>query len=705
MEVVIVPDDHFRILFLEMDDPDLYNRLSYLFGTEKQHRIRKFSVICRERLKNTFLPIENTQVVLSGSTSDGVAYPPSDDDTMVVRTFPDLFVRSYVEVAVQYNAPLMIPSDTSPGYCLLWIPDVDRHPYIEICVNGYFSSLAWKKRCLIPGHSLHGPCSSGFYGEIEVDFAACLALSNWPGIANEWIQRERHFGWPPRSVVQQIISNGCHVVPIGDPDSAMSDHQWRLSFSLAERTLIHTFNHIQFLVYNVLKLVLKRIINIHEPDCICSYFIKTTMFYCIENTASTMWDKDQLELCYSKCLALLSNFVDGMFCPNYFVKENNMFKRKINPNNRPRVISLLQWLIHLGIPGALYHTEKRRIIDMHVTVTLSEVKSDVVILTGYHLRMLISEIERCIFYLSNQSSFNIPAYDTMIRIVVDTVEIYLMSEDARYITLLLLRYSSTLMAGYLQSQSRALVIENKHLHKIKMLIKKLYERGTQYDVSCGRLRYATHLYTENDVDKCLKLIQETMSAIAPYVLMDGCRVDDDSLSIYEKALCDRNVSITEKSKQGFAHVVEFHPWERLINPGPISILMCFGKTVGCSREACIDPIMYAHFLQGLCFFKLQNQTGLRNSVDMLKERLKTNNFNESGIYNQVSIEYSLLGRLELLQDKLRESIGHFVKSYLFRENYKNRKGNEYLQSEKINYALLNLGIACNHGINNGLHNS
>ena len=34
----------------------------------------------------------------------------------------------------------------------------------------------------------------------------------------------------------------------------------------------------------------------------CSYFIKTTMFYFIENTENTMWEKDRLELCYSKCL-------------------------------------------------------------------------------------------------------------------------------------------------------------------------------------------------------------------------------------------------------------------------------------------------------------------------------------------------------------------------------------------------------------------
>ena len=358
-----------------MADQDTYSKLSYMFGTEQDHRIRKFAVACREKLWNTF-STGDTQIVLSGSTSDGVEYPPSDDDTMILRTSPDFLVRCSVEEAVKYNAPLMIPSDTSPGYCLLWIQNVHSHPYRADCVNGYLSSLAWKTTLLQVGTYLHGPCISGFVGNLEFDLAACLSLPCWPDIATEWIYRDREHSWPSRNILQQIVNQGCHVVPIGDPNSPMTDYQWRVSFSLAERVLIHTLNHTQFLIYNVLKLVLKRIINIHEPDCLCSYFIKTIMFYCVENTESAMWDKERLELCYIKCLALLYHFVDGMICPNYFVKENNMFKRKINSTNRPRVLSLLQWLLQLGISGALYHTAESWIIPVTVTPTTRQ-KSNV----------------------------------------------------------------------------------------------------------------------------------------------------------------------------------------------------------------------------------------------------------------------------------------------------------------------------------------
>ena len=678
--------------FSEMANHDLYTKLSYLFGGEQQQRVRKFLVICRERLTNTFSPYEHSRAVLSGSTSDGVAYPRSDDDTMFSDTSPDLLVRSSVEEAVQYNAPLMIPSDTSPGYCLLLIPNVDRHWCGRFCVNNYLSSFAWKNNFLQPWTVLHGPCESGFIGKLEFDFAFCLTSHHWPDIAVEWIHRERRFGWPSRSVVEQIISNGCHVVAIGDPDSSMVQHQWRVSFSLAERTLVHTFNHTQFLIYNILKLVLKRIINVQEPDCMCSYFIKTTMFYCIENTESSLWDKEQLERCYSKCLSQLLAFVDEMFCPNYFVKSNNMFKRKINSTNRPRLLSLLQWILQLGIPGVLDHMEERWIVDIPISTIISEGKRDLEIFRGYLFELLIYQI----WYVVFSFPYNTRVFESVIQIIVGTASECLTSGEEHGFTLLLLRLSWTLIAGKLEIVSRQQVLNQKLLYKMRKSIEKFFQRGIQYDVSCGRLRYATHLYTVNEVDKCLTMIQKALSAMSPYVLTMYSRVDDDLLNMYQQMICGRNLSIAEKFQQAFAHVV-FYSSEHSILPAPVSLLMCQGETVGCNANLYIDPVAYAYVLQGLCFVKLQKQTGLRNSMAMLKDRLENNSYIVSAVYEQLSFGYSLLGRLELLQGRLPEAVNYFVKSYLFREQRKKSRAD--LQTEKINYTLLNLGIACRHLFN------
>ena len=380
-----------------MATQELYQRLSVMFGTDKELRYRTFIIVCREELKNTFPSVENRQFILSGSKDEGVLYPPSDDDTMILYTSQDLLVRSNVEEAVQNNAPMLIPSDI--GYCLLLIPVVETHPQRDYCLHGYLHSAKWKESFVSAGYYIHGPCESGWIGSLEFDSCHCLQVPFWPEIAYEWLHRKRIYGWPSPATIQHIIiDSGCHVVPIGNPDSRASEYQWRLSFSLAERTLIHTFNHIQFLIYNLMKLVLKRIINVLEPDCICSYFIKTTMFYCIENTDSTTWNINNLGICYETCLKQLYDFVDIMFCPNYFVKENNMFKRKINQNNRPKILDVLRCLRQQGIIGVLRHPKERFILSTPVTPNFIEINFDHEIFTSHISHLLnISRLKQGYF--------------------------------------------------------------------------------------------------------------------------------------------------------------------------------------------------------------------------------------------------------------------------------------------------------------------
>ena len=274
---------------------------------------------------------------------------------------------------------------------------------------------------------------------------------------------------------------------------------------------------------------------------------------------------------------------------------------------------------------------------------------------------------------------------------------YLTLEESSEITLLILRYSSTLMAGKLDSECRNQVKSNKLSYSMRKCIKKFYEIGSHYDVSCGRLRYATHLYTVNDIDKCLTLIQDTLSAMAPYVLTENCRVDDGLCNLYEQALCGRNLSLVEKFKQGFARAVEFNHHEHDIIPAPVAILMCQSETVGCSTSVRIDPVLYAYFLQGLCFIKLRNLTGLRNSMDMLKDRLESKCFLERLACDNFSVGFSLFGWLELSQEHFHDAFRCFIKSYIFRERLKKRHST--VKAEKVNFILLNLAIACKNGIN------
>ena len=493
--------------------------------------------------------------------------------------------------------------------------------------------------------------------------------------------------------MQTILKNGCHVVPIGDGDSSAANLQWRISFSLAERTLAHTYNHTQLLIYSILKLVLKRVINLLEPDCMCSYVVKTTLLYCIENTEATMWETNQLNLCYNKCLILLCNFVDIMFCPNYFMRDYNLFRTKINSENRPRVLSLLRSLLQLGISGALYHTEECRILVDPITDSSMEFKFDLEILRGYLFQKLIVEIRTMISFSPNTSYL----HEEMIQQVVEAASQSMMTEEARDVTLLLSRIISSYTASKIERLRPSQPGGNKCSYNIRKLITTFYRRGADFDVSLGRLRYATHLLMMSDVDKCLKIIQIMLSAITHYVQFECCHSSYPLQHMYEQAICGRRVSLAKKSQEVLACAVMFLPCDYHNVPVAVRVLMCGGMVVGCTESVTFDPLVYAYYLQGICFIRKGNSAAIKNSVSMLKERLYSNKFVDLAVPMYRANVYSLLGWLELERNDIQTAMRYFIKSYIFRQQIK--RSIIMLTMARIDFAHLNLGIACNKLIN------
>ena len=113
------------------------------------------------------------------------------------------------------------------------------------------------------------------------DYVRCIRCTFWPNAALEWKQRPRHFGWPTSNDILSIVDFGCHLVAVGHPHSQKKSMEWRISFSIAERRLVWSFNHIQMQCYAVMKILLKEFIKVRcdpENQVLCSYFIKTFLF-------------------------------------------------------------------------------------------------------------------------------------------------------------------------------------------------------------------------------------------------------------------------------------------------------------------------------------------------------------------------------------------------------------------------------------------
>ncbi|XP_021380101.1 uncharacterized protein LOC110467326 [Mizuhopecten yessoensis] len=329
-------------------------------GTKEEVDILRRALFLQGHLSN--LDQNSVYGILCGSLGEGLCLKSSDADEMVsdrhvVVMYPNQSIPSHL---ANKTILYMRQADCRPGYVnlqLAHIPDecnrllfnsfvphqnstfVSSDIYREQWVSYMNQHTGWK-------YESNGPsCTTSSHSQ-DSDSVRSFVCDCWPNEANEWVTRTRLYGWPQQALIDKIVDRGCHVVPVGDKCSEDPSLQWRISFATAEKSLIHSFSHIQFMVYALLKYFLKQIKEtlketIGDDDILCSYFLKTTLFHAIENSSQMFWQDKHLFYCFWFCLNILIAWVRAGFCPNYFIPTNNLFKRKVHGPSQKKLLDVL----------------------------------------------------------------------------------------------------------------------------------------------------------------------------------------------------------------------------------------------------------------------------------------------------------------------------------------------------------------------------
>ena len=171
----------------------------------------------------------------------------------------------------------------------------------------------------------------------------CIHCDFWPIVATEWLHRPRQFGWPSLRDIDAIKNFGCHLVPIGHPHSYFKFMEWRLSFSIAEKLLVWSFNHVQIQCYAVMKLVLKEFIKVKcnpENQVLCSYFVKTFFFWQFEKTDVHFWQKDNFGNCIAYLLRQFFQCLREGVLRHYFIPGFNLLSVKLTAGAHAELLQL-----------------------------------------------------------------------------------------------------------------------------------------------------------------------------------------------------------------------------------------------------------------------------------------------------------------------------------------------------------------------------
>ncbi|XP_078320208.1 uncharacterized protein LOC144621267 [Crassostrea virginica] len=428
----------------------VFVRLCQIVGTSVQVAIRREMKDIKEMVERRVADNAEFIIMPSGSWREGFRLKTSDLDCMrwpnTHRVIMDMYQSEYYYTE---NKTLILSdsSESPPGFTLLELltPTTNRGVK-SACVlmndRLFISSSLYRQQTQthhFPGSREHGPCESGKVpGGREYDLVNCFACDFWPPSASSWINR-CHF-WPHREVVNEIVRNGCHFIPIGHPLGLHEHEEWRISFSLAELKLVYTMNHCQFLTYGLLKIFLKEVIDKQSEETntlLCSYHIKTVIFWVIQQNAVAHWCPQNLLEGFWICSKFLLNWVYEGVCPNFFIPENNMFLSKVHGSAQRKLFLELHGLYEKGLVCLLQSPSiKSYIIHVLYNPRLSiYTNEDRMMSECDHDKELFDEID---YYTSTQNLEDCIKY-------LHTIELIIGEPLTQYLVLMLQRITANIL--------------------------------------------------------------------------------------------------------------------------------------------------------------------------------------------------------------------------------------------------------------------
>ncbi|XP_052704919.1 uncharacterized protein LOC128180806 [Crassostrea angulata] len=606
----------------------LYVGLCGYIGTPIEVTIRREVMDMEEMIYKHVYIHKGCRGMRSGSHREGFRFKSSDIDTMFWITnhkvITDLSQSSVYDLS-KHTIILMEDTDTPPGFVRLQLltSPLDRNissSVIPFNDGMLISNVKWRQiiLTLISGNKTftnlktHGPCANSFYGNIETDYALCFHCSYWPQLSCYWKKRCTLHNWPPNHVFYEILSNGCHFVPVGIKTAGDENElDWRLSFSQAEQKLIYSMNHTQFLCYGLLKIFLKEVVNrdIEEPF-LCSYFAKTTLFWLIQ-IGNITWCPNNLLDCFWKCFKYLYHCVHRGVLPNFFIPQNNMFAGKLSTvrgaRTRQCLLEQLNGYYEMGVTCLLQSTTVRAMIEPVICNSFFRVEP----LLG-HIKS-VADTDACINW--EIRCFEFPLENSRTNfLILRSITVLSNLSLTEYETLTLQKCTADVLVKtaflYLNSLTEN---TNKAVYRSDRLIGNLLKlAGRVGDVS--RLLYlAMYYYRTCRYREALRVTALVKSRlIQPYIMYNT--VDRDR---YNESVA--GWSLSKRMKKAWAYYLPLDNNVYYIQE--LALEQNVSKDNGDESMLYISPYVMPDMLSVLCNYKLGNRSQCLQSLTDLQTLL------------------------------------------------------------------------------------
>ena len=647
----------------------LYLLLDEVVGTEEMVHIRQDYCRIYDCFRSCVM---DTSVHYTGSQSEGLDLPGSDHDFMYdVNDFENIKVTQTREDRADSSTQtvlLLCTENTPPGFAMLKYNSKLANPKLlkatqlengSPCLSSslYVRSnlplaMPPRGRCVIQGPSIEYWNIYDNMSKSGVDHVFSIHCPFWPRTAEEWIKRPRHVGWPRSRDINTIVDFGCHLVPVGFPLSSSKDKEWRISFSVAERTLVWSFNHVQMQCYAIMKIILKEFIKVRcnsRNRILCSYFIKTFLFWKFETVATTFWRSDNLRECLNCLIAEFSQCIREGVLRHYFFPRFNLLSIKLDGEAQAELLQILE----IAMQSDMIILKKCK--TLHDTFILFQT-------THYNIDTLKNKVKK--MSLAMQDECNMISADRFHFTISQEFKkkASVPRSIRKFLTrLLTMQFKTSLVSHVLKYYFSQLQFQstpcsgNRYLYKLHNVANS---RMSSFDISTCKLQFALALLQNEDYSSCLKTVNDVLSRIPPYAMYISwnwyhSNIDARVLSCIK--YFESNTTILKRLKSAWLFDLYFHKNQTENLPLAIQIeLNHCDDILGVS----ISPFTCAYYLTFLCYHKLKQIENRDRALSMLVDVVGNNM--QCGRWKNIS--YNITGHCLMLVGHRNRAREMFIRS-------------------------------------------
>ena len=611
----------------------------------------------------------------TGSRAEGLDLAGSDHDFMYDINGPyDIEVSESLDDLIRSTRThkfLVITENVSPGFVMLNCTSQiqNQHLFDSLVKSGQYMRLSSElfmsmspllesneDSRLVQGPSLEIWTKYAVISGSGTDNVLSIRCRFWPISAAEWTARNRYYGWPSLEDKHKIIAFGCHLVPVGHPLSPMKSLEWRLSFSVAERTLVWSFNHTQMQCYALMKLILKEFVKVkcseENKDVLCSYFIKSFLFWQYEETDPLFWQTQNLRGCLIFLLREFYKCIQSKILRHYFIPQFNLLQTKLTQGTRSELLKLFDEAIGRNLEIFAHCSSLSSVWFKYINGRdIIQVDTQIIrrrhILENEHMTRKMLQSHNSFVYFSRGSTLSLEDLLVELRNLISKC-VFNTS-----LPMMLVRYICS-------------VITIRHLRRVPKgnklqysSIKSLHKNVFGVDIASNQLWLATFQLQHEDYHTALQNINSVLSSIPPcanYLVRvnNNSEFTNEYTEMYQKS--DVNVMKRAKKTWLFDLKISKEDFQRVPRAIQIELDLCDP-----TNAICISPFTYAYYLMFLCYHELgqydNRDRALRQLVDTANDQERR------GLY--IYHSYNIAGHCLLISGNTDAARDLFLKSAHF----------------------------------------